>query len=230
VYWVATIELLHVHPLEGSVNVFVMDGATQTNLTLPQLLQMNPIEANARFQNQAGNWRNYGTYEGVRLSTIIETVGTMGADDAVRVNATDAYSQLYSYDNLYPNATFYALQGDLILAYAYNGSAPPTWPDGPRIVFLPPDESYNNTDASQTTPPAWFPYSASGRCVRNVVTIELLHGMYPPAPTRSVPIANEPRDSRRSLIPSHFSPPKADLVLSEWRGRLDAVTLDAERV
>lgn len=178
VYNVTTIELLP--------NVVVINGSTKLNLALPQLVEMNPVSGNTSFQNQYGNWRNYGAYTGVNLSAIIEKAGTMSADDVVRVNATDGTSQLYSYDNLYPNATFYNLQGHLVLAYAYNGTAAPSWDSGPRIVFLPPDEGYSNDDANKTTPAAWFPpgSSAGSRWLKSVATMELLHGAFPPSPAQ----------------------------------------------
>jgi DMSO/TMAO reductase YedYZ molybdopterin-dependent catalytic subunit len=179
VYNVTTIELLP--------NVVVIDGSTKLNLALPQLVEMTPVSGNSSFQNQYGNWKNYGVYMGVNLSAIIEKVGTMGTDDVVRVNATDGIPQLYSYDNLYPNATFYNLQGYLVLAYAYNGTAPPGWDSGPRIVFLPPDKGYSNDDANKTTPAAWFPTgsSAGSRWLKWVATIELLHGAFPPSRAQS---------------------------------------------
>jgi len=179
VYSVTTIELLP--------NVVVIDGFTKLNLALPQLVEMNRVSGNARFQNQYGNWRNYGLYTGVNLSAIIEKVGTMGTDDVVRVNATDGTSQLYSHDNLYPNATFYNLQGHLVLAYAYNGTVAPSWDSGLRIVFVPPDEAYSNDDANKTTPAAWFPLgsSAGSRWLKWVATIELLHGAFPPSGAQS---------------------------------------------
>lgn len=162
-------------PIEGTVNVRVINGATKTDLTLTQLLQMNPVTGTAMFQNVNHNWQGYALYKGVRLSAIIETVGTMSRYNAVRVNATDGYTQLYSYDNLYPNATIHNIQGDLILAFSCNGSAPPSWGDGPRIVFLPPDGNYSITDAVQTTPDGWLDQLSGGsRWVRNVTTIELL--------------------------------------------------------
>jgi hypothetical protein len=175
VYNVSTIELLP--------NIVVKDGSTKLNLALPQLLQMSGVSGYAEFQNQYDNWRSYGSYAGVNLSAIIETVGTMGANDVVRVNSTDGYSQLYSYDNLYPNSTFGNIQGSLIVAYSYNGTLAPTWSDGLRIVFLPPDHQYSNVDANTTTPSAWFPSgsSAGTRWLKYVATIELLHGGYPPS-------------------------------------------------
>lgn len=175
VYNVSTIELLP--------NIVVSDGSTKLNLALPQLIEMNHVSGNSEFQNQYGNWRWYGAYVGVNLSAIVEKVGTMGADDVVRVNATDGTSQLYSYDNLYPNATFHSLQGYLVLAYSYNGTQAPSWDSGLRIVFLPPDEAYSNDDASKTTPAAWFS-SAGDRWLKWVATIELLHGVFPPSPAQ----------------------------------------------
>jgi hypothetical protein len=172
------------NPSMETFRIYVIDGSDTVTITSTQIADMSYIEANSSFQNRYYNWRNPGTYRGVLISALIEQVGTMDSNDAVKVIASDGYPQFYSYDNIYPNTTFLELQGQLILAYEYNGSAPPSWSDGPRTVFLPDDEAYSVDDANKTTYPSWFDDTAGGRCVKNVETIELLHDAYPPPPQK----------------------------------------------
>lgn len=183
-------------PLTGSVNVRVINGATEVNLTFNDLLNMNPIQGISSYQNRDMYWIHNGTYMGVPLATIIDGVGGMDANDIVRVNASDGYHQYFAYYNIYPNTTFHAIQGDLILAFVYNGRTPPGWADGARIAFLPPDNAYSNDDANQTTHPAFFGRSAGSRWVRNVISIEILHDMYPPMKRLDSPLS----DSRKTGI------------------------------
>ncbi len=164
--------------------ILLINDSNSLTVTSSQIEGMNSTEAFSSFQNRYLNWGNQGTYKGVLLSDLVELIGTMGPNDAVEVKAADDYSQYYSYDNLYPNETFLEIQGPLILAYEYNGSAPPSWSDGPRTVFLPEDGGYSVDDANMTTPPSWFDGTGGGRCVKNVKSIELLHGFYPPSTQR----------------------------------------------
>ncbi|MFX1562253.1 MAG: hypothetical protein ACFFDP_02980 [Promethearchaeota archaeon] len=166
-------------PTEAFQISLINDSNTMT-VTSSQIEAMDSTEAFSSFQNRYLNWGNQGTYKGVLLSDLIELIGTMGPNDAVEVKAADDYSQYYSYDNLYPNETFLEIQGQLVLAYEYNGTAPPSWSDGPRTVFLPADGGYSVDDANMTTHPSWFVGTAGGRCVKNVHSIKLLLGVYPP--------------------------------------------------
>jgi len=171
-------------PIQGEVNIQVIKGSTVENLTLSDLAPLTTGESSgtSTAQNRFENWRDNGVYIGVSLATLIELVGGMGANDVIKVNASDGYTQYYSYPNVYPNASYAPLQGNLILAYSYNYTTPgphiEAWADGPRIVFLPPDNAYSVDDANQTTHPAWFFGSAGARWVRNVAAIEVLQDAY----------------------------------------------------
>jgi hypothetical protein len=167
-------------PISGTTDVRVIEGTTQIDLTLQQLVTLNPIQGFSQFENRYNNWHGAGTYVGPLLSRIVEVVGLIDGNDIVRVNATDGYSVLYSYDNLYPDQSLHAIQGDLVLAYSYNGTTPPTWTDGPRIVFLPEDQAYSNQDAQLTTHPSWYSGSGGARWNRNVESIEILRDVYIP--------------------------------------------------
>ncbi|MFW9831542.1 MAG: hypothetical protein ACFFD8_07180, partial [Candidatus Thorarchaeota archaeon] len=110
-------------PLTGELDVQVINGDTVLELDFDSLLTISAtvpgatVEGASSYQNRFGNWRDAGTYAGIKLATIIELSGGMGVNDVIRVNASDGYAQYYSYANLYPNSTETTLQGDLILAY-----------------------------------------------------------------------------------------------------------------
>ncbi|MFX1575854.1 MAG: hypothetical protein ACFFCF_01635 [Promethearchaeota archaeon] len=165
-------------PPAADVDVQVINGDTIINLNYSTLLTLTPTEGDSSYQNRFENWQGSGTYVGVTISSIVELVGGIDTNDVIRVNATDGYIQYFAYYNLYPNASFAPVQGDLILAYSYNSTTPTDWEDGPRIAFLPDDGAYSNDDAAQTTHPAWFSGSAGARWVSNVASIEILQDVY----------------------------------------------------
>ncbi len=163
---------------DGEVDVQLINGETVMELNFSRLLSIPSIGGFSSYQNRFQNWRGMGHYVGVTMAALIELIGGMDDNDVIRVNATDGYTQFFSYDNLYPDTAAASLQGELILAYSYNGTVPTTWGDGPKTAFLPPDGAYSNEDANATTHPAWFDGSAGARWVRNVATIEVLHDVY----------------------------------------------------
>ena len=120
-------------------------------LSLDDLLQMDTVHGLSSFQNQYDNWRGYGTYTGVHISELVELVGGMTTDDKLVVRSFDGYSQEFSYSNVYPNSTWAEIQGPMILAYTYNETRVLEWADGMRIVMIPPDGGYSNSDAIQTS-------------------------------------------------------------------------------
>jgi hypothetical protein len=178
---VDSIEVIHDVYIASTYHVTVIDGDTERDVYPVDLALMPNLEGLTGFQNKMGNWPMNGTYQGVLLSAIIELITTIDADDIVNVTASDGiYEQSFAYYNLYPNSTIYAFQGDLILAYVFNGTVMPTWVDAPMIAFLPTDGGYSNLDASATTESAWFFGSAGARWVRNVLTIEIIRDGFPP--------------------------------------------------
>ncbi len=120
-------------------------------LSLNNLLQMNTINGFSSFQNQYYNWRGHGTYTGIAISELVELVGGMTTDDKLVVKSFDGYTQEFSYSNVYPNTTWAEIQGPMILAYSYNETSVLEWADGMRIVMIPPDGAYSNSDAIQTS-------------------------------------------------------------------------------
>ena len=146
------------------------------NLTMDDLASMQQIEGDSSFQNQFGNVGGAGHYKGVIVSSLLDLVGGISEGEVLKVTATDGYFQEFGYGNVNPNSTWLALQGPMILALEYNAIGLPDWTDGPRIVTLPADGLYNNSDCEQTSYPGQgysiYP-SAGARWVRNVATIEV---------------------------------------------------------
>ncbi|MFX1581470.1 MAG: hypothetical protein ACFFCJ_04545 [Promethearchaeota archaeon] len=175
---VASIEVLADLYIDGYLKI--IDGTEEYTVYLVDLALMDSLEGYSAYQGLSGNWRGNGTYLGVALSVILELITTIDDDDVVNVSANDGYHQLFAYYNLYPNSSIKAIQGDLILAYGYNGVIVPQWVDGLRLAFLAPDGGYSNDDASQTTHPLWYSGSGSARWVKNVCTIEIIRDSFPP--------------------------------------------------
>jgi hypothetical protein len=184
---VAKIEVLRDTYFGGRNYIRLIDGEEEAIVYWLELALMDALQGDSAYQNFHGNWPANGTYMGPLLADIVELIGTIDQNDVVRVNASDGYSVSYAYYNLYPNSSIYAHQGDLILAYSFNGTKAPDWSDGPRIAFLPSDGVYNNTDAEETTHPSWFFGSAGARWNMNVLTIEILSDTYPPVPNTITP-------------------------------------------
>ncbi len=148
-------------------------------LSLTDLMGMNTTMGWSSFENQLDNWRGYGIYQGVKVSDLIQLVGGMDVSDIVRVVSFDGYSQDFSYGNVYPNASWFDLQGDMILAFSLNGTEVLDWTDGMRLVMLPADEAYSNEDCLATSDPGMgcqVYLSAGARWVRFVSFIEVITG------------------------------------------------------
>ena len=147
------------------------------NFTMDELKLMDQIEGDSSYQNNFGNVKGGGHYLGVEISALLLHIGNMTDGEVLRVTATDGYSQEYGYGNVYPNTTWLALQGPMILALSFNGSEVSDWLDGPRIAMLPSDGLYGNEDCAQTSYPGqgyWLYASAGARWVSNVAVIEVV--------------------------------------------------------
>ena len=115
-------------------------------------LEFHIQSGHCSFQNQYGNWRSYGKYKGVLISDLLETVGGMTPSHVLEIESWDGLIQNFSYPVILPNNSWNLIQGDMILAYAYNETFVPEWIDGFRIVFLAPDGAYSNDDCQTTSP------------------------------------------------------------------------------
>ena len=150
---------------------------TSQNVTLSDMLAMTVVTGNSSYQNTYGNIRGSGIYTGVRISDLVDLVGGMGENDSLRIVAADDYSQSFERSKVYPNSTYLGIQGEMILAYTFNGTTVPEYEDGFRVAFIPEDGYYSNADANDTTDPN--PSAAGPQWVSNVVKIEVIE---PPPP------------------------------------------------
>ena len=119
--------------------------------TLTDLKQLSSISGTSEYQNSYGNWAGKGVYKGVPIAKFAESIGGIQQGDILVVTSEDNYSQIFTYNNIYPSTEWEALQGTMILAYEYNGTQIPAWEDGLRIAFLPTDEKYSNDDSYATS-------------------------------------------------------------------------------
>lgn len=153
-----------------------IDGKVHSTYTYYELLsEFSLISKNSSFQNQFGNWRSYGKYTGIPIKDFIDIMGGITPEQKIEVTAKDYLTETFSYGNVYPNETFYQHQGGFLLALSYNDSL--SWDDGPRTVFLAPDEKYSNDDCMKTSYPneGWYFYPSAGfRWIRWVVDINII--------------------------------------------------------
>jgi len=157
------------------VTVVGGDGVA-INVTLGEMLNMTTVSRDSSYQNSYGNIRGRGNYTGVKVSDLVDLVGGMNEKDTLKVIAGDGYTQLFGYAKVYPNQTYSDIQGDMVLAYEYNGTRVPDYQDGFRLTFLPEDGYYSNADANATTDPN--PSAAGPQWVSNVTRIEVLPYTY----------------------------------------------------
>ncbi len=166
-------------PAPNRAREIIIRGLTKNvTVTFSDLIYMNYIEGFSTYENRFNNWRDPGIYRGVKISDFLALVGGMGENDTVRIYAADGYNMEFCYGNIYPNSTWYQYQGDMILAYSYNGTSVPDWLDGYRIAFLPPDGHYSNDDCKNTSAPGMGYYvsgSAGANWIKTVYIIEVVH-------------------------------------------------------
>lgn len=166
-------------PEDNSSDYFVEvvgAGGNSQNVTLSEMMLMDSVSGNSSYQNTYGNVRGAGVYTGVKVSDLLDLVGGVDEGFVVRVIATDGYSQTFERSKVYPNSTIWNIQGDMILAYEYNGTIVPDYEEGIRLAFTPEDGYYSNADANATTDPN--PVAAGPQWVSNVVKIEVLENLY----------------------------------------------------
>ena len=157
----------------------VVKGKTGGILTLglDDLANMDTVEGDGKFQNFYGNWKQQGVYQGVLISDLVALVGGMGEGDELVIVGMDGYQERYSYSNVYPDGGWYEREGDMVLAYSFDGELVPGWGGGYRVAFLPLDGGYSNDDCAATSAEGqgWNLYESAGaRWVRNVVLIEVV--------------------------------------------------------
>jgi len=158
--------------------LLVGKNGSEENLTLKEIMELSSVQGKSSYQNQFGNWKEEGNYEGVLISTLVERVGGMEPGDTVKISASD-YSQEYCYLNVYPDDDWHSIQGDFIIAYEFNGTVTPNWEDGPKSAFLPEDQEHSNQDCNWTSAIDQgynLNPSAGARWVKQVNKIEVIDG------------------------------------------------------
>lgn len=181
------VSMIAVPVTSTTVSVEVEGKTGSVVLDLDDLKAMSTITGDSSYQNRFGNWRGIGTYVGVNISDLVELVGGMEPGDTVTVIADDGYNMTYAYDNVYNAWADPAIQGNMILAYSFNGTEVPTWEDGLKLGFLPEDGALSNEDMEIITAldlevssagSLWI--SSVGSIVVNSAnwTVELINGTY----------------------------------------------------
>ncbi len=152
----------------------VVLGVTEESreFTLTDIKEFTSISGTSEYQNSLGNWRGKGLYKGVLISVFAEEVGGIQPGDILIITSNDNYTQVYSYENIYPSTEREGIQGSMILAYEVNGTSIPKWKDGLQIAFLPSDERYSNEDQQQTASLDYSQAAASTRWVKSVEKLE----------------------------------------------------------
>ncbi len=170
----AVIGLVLLQATETGPSIEVIGIAKTEKFTLKNLKALPAVTRQGSFQNTFGNVRGQGIYRGVNVSALIDAVGGMTEDQWIRVTAADGYNQSYSYSNVYPDAERWSYQGDMVVAYEYNGTEVPAWDEGLRIMFLPEDGYYSNNDYENSTDEELLGGAAGPRCIQNVKTISIV--------------------------------------------------------
>jgi len=139
-------------PRGTAIEVVLPSGATRT-VTLAALRRLPVVTRQGEYQNQFGNWRDAGTYSGVRLIELIGDAEYETIDVVARDGYRVAIERKRIEDPNYP----------VVLAYAYDGVEVPDWEDGFRIAVLPEDGRVSNEEYDAV--------SAGSYWVRNVSSL-----------------------------------------------------------
>jgi DMSO/TMAO reductase YedYZ molybdopterin-dependent catalytic subunit len=126
-------------------------GEEEETVDHAALEDMDFVEAVSSYQNRFNNWKGNGTYGGVELRDLADLVGGMAEGDVMTVTASDGYAVNLSYEQVYASTEYLAIQGQIILAYEFNGSIM-SEEDLPMIAVLAPDEAFSNDDFNATAP------------------------------------------------------------------------------
>ncbi|MHA1207172.1 MAG: hypothetical protein ACTSSO_06350, partial [Candidatus Hodarchaeales archaeon] len=159
-------------------DITIIKGALNQSISLFDLQSEFPIyQGFSSFQNQYDNWRAYGYYEGIKISTLLQIVGDLKIGEILQIESWDGLAVNYSYPVIYPNSSWLDIQGEMILAYSFNGSNVPDYSDGYRIVFIPSDGGYSNEDCRNTSPPGegWNIWPSAGyRWLKYIKSLTIL--------------------------------------------------------
>jgi hypothetical protein len=158
---------------EPEIQIIGSNG-TNVNVTLSEMQDLPTVAKQGSFQNSYGNIRGNGEYTGVNISVLLTLVGGMVETDVLVVKAVDGYTQTFTYSNVYPSSSEYVYQGNMILAYGFNETIIPDYPEGPRLMFLPEDGYFSNDDANKTIHPDYYSGAAGPKLVTNVAQLRVV--------------------------------------------------------
>lgn len=148
---------LAMHADEPTVEIVSLDGASR-EVSLAMMKKMPALTQQATYQNQFDNWRDQGTYTGVRLTDLIDSAADYRS---ILVIAADGYELSIERERVEdPNYP-------MILAYAFDGVEVPAWKMGFRIAVVPEDGAVSNAEYDAV--------SAGSFWVQNVERIVLQH-------------------------------------------------------
>lgn len=157
------------------LSVLVVGKSTEKEVDYSDLEDMDFVEALSSYQNRFGNWKGLGTYGGVELRDLADLVGGMGPDDMMTVVSVDGYRVNLTYDQVYADDEYLAVQGRIILAYMFNDTLMAET-DRPMIAVLAPDGGFSNDDfnATRSTDPEFASLTSAGSLwVKTVAKIEI---------------------------------------------------------
>ena len=136
----------------------------QTNYTLQQLESLESFTAQGGYRTSLPAIRGQGTYTGVRLQTLIDTLGDVPSQYSIIVHSTDHTNQSYNYSTILGDVPTYDPTDvndsqpighgglTMVLAYKYEGSYFNQSKDGIlKIVFL-------DDQGSITSSKLWWKY------------------------------------------------------------------------
>ncbi|HUV62026.1 MAG TPA: metallophosphoesterase [Thermoplasmata archaeon] len=162
--------------LQPFVTLTGADGGA-LNVTYEGLFTMDIHSGFSSFENYFGNIGGEGDYSGVSIAYLVDLIGGMQEGDTVRVTASDGYSQDFGYLNIYPDAAWLDLQGLIVLAMHFDDESVPAWEDGPKLVMIPSDGLYSNSDCEATSYDdqgySIYP-SAGARWIKNVASVQVI--------------------------------------------------------
>jgi hypothetical protein len=122
-------------PRGPAIDVVLPSGATRT-VTLVAMRRLPILTRQGEYQNQFDNWRDAGTYTGVRLTDLIGDADYETIDAVARDGYRVSIERRRVEDPDYP----------VVLAYAKDGVEVPSWEDGFRIAVLPEDGRVSNEE------------------------------------------------------------------------------------
>jgi len=163
-------------------DITIIKGTLNESITLFDLQSEFPIyQGLSSFQNQYDNWRAFGYYEGIKITSLLQLVGGLKTNEILQIESWDGLAVNYSYSIIYPNSSWLEIQGEMILAYSFNDSVVPDYSDGHRVVFIPQDGGYSNEDCQNTSPPGegWNIWPSAGyrwlKYIKSLTILEMVN-------------------------------------------------------